>query len=116
MLARPPPPDADIMFEITSANTGAIPVPIRIAAPSSPPPAVGAQSVPLISPPPPMLQQPPAMLAFAAAAQDRAECPAQSPPLLALALCAGLCRSDADCHGGYACCSNGCGRVCYAAP
>ena len=102
------------MFEITSANTGGSTVPTRIAAPTSPPP-VEAQSVPPTSPPP-MLQPPRVMLALEASTQDRAECPAQSPPLLALALCAGLCRSDADCHGRHACCSNGCGRVCYAAP
>jgi len=104
------------MFEITSANDGGSIVPIRAAAPSLPLPLVEAQSVPPASPPPMPPPQQHAMLALAAAVLDRAECPEQSPPLLALALCAGLCRSDADCHGKHACCSNGCGRVCYAAP
>jgi hypothetical protein len=34
--------------------------------------------------------------------------------MLALALCASLCERDADCRHGKACCSNGCGRVCYS--
>jgi hypothetical protein len=41
-------------------------------------------------------------------------CPVPSPDMLALALCASLCERDADCRHGKACCSNGCGRVCYS--
>ena len=110
---RPPPPEMDIMFTIMSTVSSPI-VPVSYALDSTrtaTPPPLAVQSAPAA----PTAAQPVAVLAMAGA-QDEPACPVPPPPMLSLALCAGLCRSDADCRAGSACCSNGCGRMCYAQP
>ena len=102
---RPPPAEQDFMFTVTSLpGSAGGPVPVSAAvngAPQASPPLAVQSATPTAQP----------VLALAGGV-----CPVPSPPLLALLLCAGLCRSDADCRAGSACCSNGCGRVCFAAP